>query len=40
MMKTVLVTALIVGLVAAGVICLIWWVAKDIKHIAECNDEE
>ena len=40
MMKTVLVTALIVGLVAAGVICLIGWIATDINHIAEREEED
>lgn len=40
MMKTVLVTALIVGLVAAGVICLIGWIAADINHIAEREEED
>lgn len=40
MIKTVLVTALIVGLVAAGVICLIGWIATDINHIAEREEED
>ena len=40
MMKTVLVTALIVGMVAAGVICLIGWIATDINHIAEREEED
>ena len=40
MMKTVLVTALIVGLVAAGLICLIGWIATDINHIAEREEED
>ena len=40
MMKTVIVTALIVGLVAAGVICLIGWIATDINHIAEREEED
>lgn len=40
MIKTVFVTALIVGLVAAGVICLIGWIATDINHIAEREEED
>ena len=40
MIKTVLGTALIVGLVAAGVICLIGWIATDINHIAEREEED
>ena len=40
MANTVTTTALIVGILAALIICLIWWVAKDIKHIAERNDKE
>ena len=40
MMKTVLVTALIVGLVACGLICLIGRIATDINHIAEREEED
>ena len=40
MMKTVFVTALIVGLVACGLICLIGWIATDINHIAEHEEED
>ena len=40
MIKTVRLTALMVGLVAAGVICLIGWIATDINHIAEREEED
>ena len=40
MIKTVILTALMVGLIAAGVICLIVWIATDINHITERDEEE
>lgn len=40
MMKTVFVTALIVGIMAALVISLIFWIAADITRIADKEEKE
>ena len=40
MMKTVFLTALIVGIMAALVITLILWIAADITRIADKEEKE